>query len=85
MYESKETLEQLYGATMTINEVRSAVISMPPFTKFSHPYFCDDEYLYRNANGEVLLEDGCPVTSEFWALRSQGVMADNWYIKEQAK
>ena len=84
MYESKETLEKLYGVTLTINQVRSALISMPPFTKFSHPYFRDDEYLYRNANGEVLLEDGCPVISEFWVLRSQGVMADNWYIKEKA-
>lgn len=85
MHESKETLEKLYGVTLTINQVRSALISMPPYTKFSHPYFGDDEYIYRNTNNEVLLEDGCQVTSEFWALRSQGVMADNWYIKEKAK
>lgn len=59
MYESKEKIEKLYGATMTINEVLTALISMPPYTKFSHPYFNDDEYLYRNTNNEVLLGARC--------------------------
>lgn len=85
MYESKETLEKQYGGTMTIDEVRAALISMPPNTKFSHPYFGNDEYIYRNEHGDICTEEGYPVLAEFWAMRRNGAMADNWYVKEKGE
>ena len=85
MYESKETLQKLYGQTFTIDEMGSALTSMPPYTKFSHPYFGDDEYVYRDEAGQCYTEEGFPLGREFWVMRREGAMADNWYVKEKAK
>lgn len=66
---------------MTTREVISALISYPQGTKFSHPYFSDDEYMV-NENGTFKTEEGYPIMDEFWTIRKDWT---GWYVKEEVK
>lgn len=67
--------------TFTLQELQAALISMPPRTYFSHPYFSDEEFIYRDEDGRLRDENGYfPIESEFFAIRKE-FMADGWYIK----
>lgn len=68
---------------MTIQELQAALISMPPGTKFTHPYFGKDEFIYRDSSGNLRDELGYYlIEDEFFALRKSS-MADGWEIYDK--
>lgn len=48
-------------------------------TKFSHPNFSEDEYVYVDENRVAHTEDGYECIDEFWEIRKHWT---GWYIKE---
>lgn len=67
--------------TFTLQEVQAAIVSMP-FTKFTHQYFSDNEYIWGDENGNLRDENGYYLPAgEFFGLRKES-MVDGWYIKK---